>query len=53
MADVSGHSKVWVLVDGCWNNAGNVGSLAINVRERVAKTRGSLHGREGKLTNVV
>jgi hypothetical protein len=53
VADVSGHSKIRVLVDSCWNNAGYISSLSIYMRERVAETWGGLNGRESEFTNVV
>ena len=53
MRNVAGHSEVWILVDGAWNETRNVGTLAIDVRERVGKGRGSLDWREGELSDVV
>lgn len=53
MRNIACHSEVWVLINCGGDDAGNVSTLAINVRERVRETRGGLDGWERKFSDVV
>jgi len=50
---ISCHSEVRILVDRRRDKTWNSFSVAKNVRERIAKCRDGLHGRECKLADVV
>lgn len=52
MGDITGHSKVGVLIDGGRDQTREV-TLAENMRECVRKCRNCLNRRECKLSNIV
>lgn len=50
---VSSQSKVWILVNGTWDQARHIGSTAKDLWERVAERWRSLDGHKVKLSNII
>lgn len=50
---VSSESEIWILVYGARDEAGYIGNLSVNLRERVREGRRSLDRDEMNLANIV